>query len=275
VNGLKINNKEHFTITYQGTDVLLTVVSGALPAGQPINSHFFPRATHQPAMFGRFPMGVFSDLWFRGQNPGIAGRVSTLFHPGLALAKAGFMAAPNRFGLSTNFRGLSTASSFHPFSEALPRRANLGDPQFQVSAAPATLRSSVFRQALVTSPLRLTSNPVNFAALRNGNPGDSFGAAFAGTSVGAFSRAPRMVFRSSQLPPVSLSLGRGANSVGSGLLGVNPYVPLPTRRGSGNIPTTRTNSGGLQALHGGSAMRTFSVSLSNVMTKPKVGFAIQ
>ena len=275
VNGLNINSKEHFKITYQGTDVLLTVVSGALPTGQPINSHFFPGATHQPAIFGRFQMGMFSDLWFRGQSPDIPGRVSTLFHPGFALAKAGFMAAPNRFGFSTNFRVLSTASSFHSFMEALPRRANLGDPQFQVSAAPATLRSSVFRQALVTSPLRLTSNPVNFAALRNGNPGDSFGAAFAGTSVGASSSAPGMVFRSSQFQSVSRSLGRAANSAGSGLLGVNPSLPSATRWGSGNVPTTRTNSGGMQALHGGSAMRSFSVSLSNVMTKPKVGFAIQ
>jgi hypothetical protein len=277
VNGLNINSKEHFKITYQGTDVLLTVVSGALATGQPIHSHFFPGATHQPAIFGRFQMGMFSDLWFRGQSPDIPGGVSTLFHPGLALAKAGFMAAPNRFGFSTNFRVLSTAISSHRFIEALPGRANLGDPQFQVSAAPATLRSSIFRQALVTSPLhfQLTPNPVHFAALRSGNPGDSFGAPLAGARVGASASAPGMVFRSSQFQSISVSLGRVANSAGSGLLGVNPSVPLPTRWGSGNVPTTRTNSGGLQALHGSSTMRTFSVSLSNVMTKPKVGFAIQ
>ena len=277
VNGLNINSKEHFKITYQGTDVLLTVVSGALATGQPIHSHFFPGATHQPAIFGRFQMGMFSDLWFRGQSPDIPGGVSTLFHPGLALAKAGFMAAPNRFGFSTNFRVLSTAISSRTFIEALPGRANLGDPQFQVSAAPATLRSSIFRQALVTSPLhfQLTPNPVHFAALRSGNPEDSFGAPLAGARVGASASAPGMVFRSSQFQSISVSLGRVANSAGSGLLGVNPSVPPPTRWGSRNVPTTRTNSGGLQALHGSSAMRTFSVSLSNVMTKPKVGFAIQ
>jgi hypothetical protein len=32
VNGLAINSAEHFTVTYQGADVLLTVVSGAAPA---------------------------------------------------------------------------------------------------------------------------------------------------------------------------------------------------------------------------------------------------
>jgi hypothetical protein len=32
VNGLAINSSEHFTVTYQGTDVLLTTVSGAAPS---------------------------------------------------------------------------------------------------------------------------------------------------------------------------------------------------------------------------------------------------
>ena len=31
VNGLAINGSEHFAITYQAGDVVLTVVSGALP----------------------------------------------------------------------------------------------------------------------------------------------------------------------------------------------------------------------------------------------------
>jgi hypothetical protein len=35
VNGLSINGSEHYTITYQPTDVLLTVASGALPAVVP------------------------------------------------------------------------------------------------------------------------------------------------------------------------------------------------------------------------------------------------
>jgi hypothetical protein len=34
VNGLAINSTEHFTVTYQPTDVLLTVVSGALAPSQ-------------------------------------------------------------------------------------------------------------------------------------------------------------------------------------------------------------------------------------------------
>ena len=34
VNGLAINSTEHFTIAYQGPDVLLTVASGAAPAGE-------------------------------------------------------------------------------------------------------------------------------------------------------------------------------------------------------------------------------------------------
>jgi hypothetical protein len=36
VNGLAINSAEHFIITYQPTDVLLSVVSGALATGLPV-----------------------------------------------------------------------------------------------------------------------------------------------------------------------------------------------------------------------------------------------
>jgi len=42
VNGLSINNTEHFTLTYQPTDVLLTVVSGPVAP-----------ATRQPLLAGR------------------------------------------------------------------------------------------------------------------------------------------------------------------------------------------------------------------------------
>jgi len=275
VNGLKINNKEHFTITYQGTDVLLTVVSGALPTGQLTSSRFFPGTFRPPAVFGRFPLGgVFDDVRFRTQSPAIAGRVGTLFHPGLALREASFMAAPDRSGLTTNFRVLSTASPY-AFSEAAPRRTNVSNAQFRISGAPVILSSRVFKQAPVTSHLGMTPNTVNFAAVRSENPGGDFRAAFADAGVRALSSAARMVFRSSQFQPVSSSVDGAGNPAVSGLRGVNPRVPLPTKWGSGNAPTTRTNSGGSAAPHGSSAARSFAVSLSNVMTKPKFGFAIQ
>ena len=41
VNGLPINSNEHFTITYQPTDVLLTVVSGALAPLSTVNASSF------------------------------------------------------------------------------------------------------------------------------------------------------------------------------------------------------------------------------------------
>jgi hypothetical protein len=272
VNGLIINNKEHFTIKYQGTDVLLTVVSGALPTGQPINSHFFPGTVRPPAMFGGFQFGgIFDDLRFWAQNPGIASRVSSPFQPGLGLTKGNFMAAPGRAGLSTNFRTPSAASSLLRFSEAASRRANLSTTQFRVISA----GSNAFRQVSSVSHSGLMPSVVNFAAVHGGGLGDNFRALSADGGLGAFASTVKTGanFRSSQFQSVSSGLDLSAIPAGSGLRGVNPSAPLPTRWGSGNPPTTRINSGN-SALHGGSATPSFSVSVSNITSKPKLGFGI-
>ena len=273
VNGLNINSKEHFTITYQGTDVLLTVVSGALPKGQPIISHFFVGAAHQPATFGRFPLGgIFSELRFRTQSPDFAGRVNTLFHPGSVPREASFASVTARSGLTTNFPALSIASS-HIFSEAATQRASIIDAQFRISGVPAILRSSVFRPAPITSHIGLTTNTATFVAPHSENPTYNFGAAFSDARVGALSRSARTVFCSSQFLS-AFGFDRAANSFGSGLRGVDTRIPLQTRWGGGNVPTARINSRGA-AVHSSSTTHSFSVSLSNVMTKPKFGFAIQ
>jgi fibronectin-binding autotransporter adhesin len=237
VNGLTINNKEHFTITYQGKDVLLTVVSGAAPAGQRSTSHFFPGTTRQPAMFGRFG-GIFDDLSFGAGNRDLVGRVENLFHPSLTMARTGLV-GPGRVGLATSFRAMSPASGPLAFSEAF-RRANYSEAQFRVSSgAPRILASSAFRQVLAISHSGLMTNAVNFASVRGASLGDNFRAA-------------------------------GAN----GLRGVNPGVSSPTRWGIGNLPATRINSGG-SALRGRGATGNFAVSLSNITSKPKFGLAIQ
>ena len=275
VNGLNINSQEHFTITYQGTDVLLTVVSGALPKGQPINSHFLPGAAHQPPMFGHFPMGgIFSDLRFRDQSPNIVGRVSARFHPGLSLGKVSFMAAPRRSGLTTNFRALSATGSRQAFSEIEPRRPNFSDAQFRISGAPAIVSASAFSQAHASSYPGLTPSAFNFAAARGSNPADSFRTAIADGGVNPFSSVTRLAFRRSQFAPRPSSFAPAANPASSGLRGVDPRVSSAARWGSGNVLAVPRNSGA-SAAHGSSVPRSFSVSLSNVMTKPKLGFGIQ
>jgi len=62
VNGLAINSSEHFTITYQGTDVLLTVVSGPMSPWQTNRSHSWNKGFAWP--------GVFSDP-LRNRQPGL------------------------------------------------------------------------------------------------------------------------------------------------------------------------------------------------------------
>ena len=63
VNGLAINGTEHFTISYQGTDVLLTVVSGALH--QPASNSVL----HLPGLVAK---NVDSDLSSVATKPGLS-----------------------------------------------------------------------------------------------------------------------------------------------------------------------------------------------------------
>ena len=106
-------------------------------------------------------------------------------------------------------------------------------------------------------------NAVKFAAVRCGNLGDNF-RALSPAGFGAFASAARTEadFRSSQF-----------QSAGSGGRRVNPGAALPARWGSGNFPTTRINSGS-SALRGRAATPSFSVSVSNITSKPKLGFGI-
>jgi len=51
VNGLSINSSEHFTVTYNAGSVVLTVVSGPLPASSPASS-FLTQVIHPPIHHG-------------------------------------------------------------------------------------------------------------------------------------------------------------------------------------------------------------------------------
>src|SRR5690348_5216306 len=59
VNGLSINSKEHFTITYQPTDVLLTVVSGALAPLSTVNASSFHSLLPRKVILPGVAKGLF------------------------------------------------------------------------------------------------------------------------------------------------------------------------------------------------------------------------
>jgi hypothetical protein len=64
VNGLAVNSQEHFTVTYQATDVLLTVVAG--PCCAPQGSGLFSRAvgpSYEVAELGRLRLGLRGMNW--------------------------------------------------------------------------------------------------------------------------------------------------------------------------------------------------------------------
>jgi hypothetical protein len=89
---------------------------------------------------------------------------------------------------------------------------------------------------------------------------------------GAISSTARAVvnFRSSQFQSVSSGSNLTSIPAGSGL---RASTTLPTGWGGGNVPSSRLNSSN-SAFHG-TAPRSFSVSLSNIMSKPKFGFGVQ
>uniref|UniRef100_UPI0015D91763 beta strand repeat-containing protein n=1 Tax=Nevskia soli TaxID=418856 RepID=UPI0015D91763 len=87
VNGLAINSSEHFTITYNGHSVVLTVVSGALPALSPTLTQL---ARHTPGLGGRFGLDAYSSQ--HAQTPSVTpalgislGGPASFQHPGTGL----------------------------------------------------------------------------------------------------------------------------------------------------------------------------------------------
>ena len=96
VNGLAINGSEHFTITYQAGDVVLTVVSGALTAFSPASTNMLSHLIH-PAP---------SHL---ATNPGIRG------HYGLAVSGPRIARLPAPVSQAVSFMSPATGMrGFHP-----------------------------------------------------------------------------------------------------------------------------------------------------------------
>jgi hypothetical protein len=101
VNGLAINSSEHFTITYQTDDVLLTVVSGPLQGAN--NNGFRPLASGTPASISS-PTGMPE---------------TTTSKPGLSSAQLAFISVGKTQSSSSSFQ--AAAASLMGSSSANPQ----------------------------------------------------------------------------------------------------------------------------------------------------------
>jgi len=91
VNGLAINNSEHFAISYQGTDVLLTAASGATASGAAASkSVTVPAATLRDASLDKFRSSVlFQDRGAQSRGSLIGGTTLTSRSPAIGRPREG------------------------------------------------------------------------------------------------------------------------------------------------------------------------------------------
>ena len=175
VNGLSINSNEHFSITYQGKDVLLTVVSGPMSLSSPsifhsrnkpgaisnlksgINFHGSNRDPQQSANFGWEYENVRPSLTngsFRiadkaaysiPQPPVSASMQRLLYGTSSSNALAAIMHHSQPFGGSSVVGLLSDQKCCKPLVTAPPMGHSSAQPQFSVTAIslrnPAPLRT--------------------------------------------------------------------------------------------------------------------------------------
>jgi hypothetical protein len=121
VNGLSINGTEHFTITYSGTNVVLKVVSGALPASnlivsQVVTPGILPVINHGSIAKGHFAPTVAAHRSV--QAPAVAVTAGTVARPALG----------NGMGMGLGMRG------FRP-RDVAPGLASITDPAGTASSA--------------------------------------------------------------------------------------------------------------------------------------------
>jgi len=153
VNGLAINSSEHFTITYQGSDVLLTVVSGPCCASQS------PSARFKASLFGGLAHPTSGEVW--SGRLGLGGVRETPFVPARGRAQE----APLQVG--RNFPHLSLPS------DAL---AQEGSRVFSIAAfvSPRAGQRPAFRPApnlsVGTAPHSVLGGSANSAIRNRINP---------------------------------------------------------------------------------------------------------
>lgn len=282
VNGLAINGSEHFTITYQGSDVLLTVVSGAGPNSLATSSsRFLHNMLRQPALFAgsnlRGTLGARSFVL----NSSSFERASIL-GPRWMPARVNSTAVLATPSFVSNLRERSTVDAIRVASGAMPPSATF---RSNLLSAPVSSEFRMVSSSMLSRPifahnnLRLAVSGSDFralsaAALPSLKPSVRIWSA--GSDFHTFSDAAALRIEPSnaQFPVSSTRLGGGGalftNSVDLHDAAHGSTIPMTLRNStrsprasSGALPRTRFMVGGL------------SWNLSNLLAKPKVGFGIQ
>ena len=140
VNGLAINSSEHFSITYQGTDVLLTVVSGAAPSS--------PRSLSSIATLGARTAG---DMKFSGDH--------FAFTAGTSLRNL----------MNSNSRALGE----QPADRGMPNHS--ADPANQVSSLAFAATAATGAERVGASPRSDFRVPKAFATMAEHHAPSAFG----------------------------------------------------------------------------------------------------
>jgi len=142
VNGLAINSSEHFTITYQTDDVLLTVVSGPLPGGA--KNGFSPLGSAKPASSGTLD-GASGTVT---SKPGLSPAQLALVNAGKAPSSSGSfqVAAASVMGSSNPtakvLQTFSSTSSFAAVSSSNAGHAATSVLRFPTRLAPNSMHNN-------------------------------------------------------------------------------------------------------------------------------------
>jgi hypothetical protein len=246
VNGLAINSSEHFTITVQGTDVVLTVVSGALA----------PSARH---LVLRTPAG------FAGSR--FAGALRGLRLPG-SLA---FGRVPQRSGdlavLSDSPRAVvPTKPSSAPILFGAPQVRNVGTSHNPgLASRPGLSASNILLAPGNTLTLRqsglVRSGSLAFPVSSN------FGASFtAVAAANGFSASAGHVSQGASFSATRLTASSPFWAISGPRRGVDLHLGAPGLRANRNS--------GMGGLRGRSVVGGFAIPITNHLSKPQLGFAV-
>jgi hypothetical protein len=295
VNGLSINSSEHFAIAYQGTDVLLTVASGPGASSLTRPSYLWSKNI-RPAGFhsGRFSpeswKGFFSargytgsDIrWQRGMMR--AGPLANSSFVNANQVRGTILNNPSAFSSVRVGMGSLASQSVTRNLAPLVKPVAVGS---MIPSTPDLQFNHIFAQVRAASAPQIA--PGSFAS-RTARP------AFSGTtftpSRGSALTPPSAYFNRTLTVPSRLALSSrsqfltvpaGANggqftrsfaipphgNAATWSASPSPFVGLrPGRTQQSLLPFTTAPCRGTSARH------SFSVSLWNVSSKPKVGFNV-
>jgi len=266
VNGLSINSSEHFTITYQGSDVVLTVVSGPAPAGAKTPLRWVHTGSGRPlfGFLGR-PLGIFGSRIHLPTRDFLNFRAAVTRGPDLALTAKPRLSA---IGISSHAASATVQAMprglFVGLGAANPR-LNLAPSQirsFGASTAPAQVAGAVRFGSLAAFPVVMGLHNVIRPAPASGGFYLSQGA------IGV------VAISSHSLPRISAAMNFGMTPAAYSRHTANYDAGFGRRFNASNFRSTQS---GFRASRLGNRSLTGGIflPLANLGSKPQVGFGMQ